>query len=50
MRIPQNLLRVYNMLMKLIIITIICHITYHQVGICFIISIETKVEWFEIIS
>ena len=25
MRIPQNLLRVYNMLMKLIIITIICH-------------------------
>ena len=40
MRISQSLLRVYNMLMKLIIITIICHITYHQVGICFIISIE----------
>ena len=39
MRIPQNLLRVYNMLTKLIIITIICHhhrhhhITFHQAGI-----------------
>ena len=48
MRISQNLLRVSNMLMKtsssspsFVIVTIIRHrhhhITYHQVGICFII-------------